>query len=87
MAKTTSSTGSEPNVIDNVDYSETTEIFLQGQSSDTHLHDAELGDETINSGLSHSVNTTPEMTRFRGAKVCSKWLQERIDDHTIGLKV
>ena len=35
------------------------------------------------------------MTRFRGAKVCRKWLQERIDDHsiqsdckcTIGLKV
>ena len=34
------------------------------------------------------------MTRFRGAKVCSKWLQERIDDHnkqsdykcTIGLQ-
>ena len=21
------------------------------------------------------VNTTPQMTRFRGAKVCSKWLQ------------
>ena len=42
-----------------------------------------------------SVNTTPQMTRFRGRKVCSKWLQERIDDHniqsdykcTIGLKV
>ena len=41
------------------------------------------------------VNTTPQMTRLRGAKVCSKWLQERIDDHniqsgykcTIGLKV
>ena len=40
-------------------------------------------------------NTTPQMTRFRGAKVCGKWLQERIDDHsiqsdykcTIGLKV
>ena len=29
------------------------------------------------------VNTTPQMTRFRGAKVCSKWLQERIDDHNI----
>ena len=23
------------------------------------------------------------MTRFRGAKVCNKWLQERIDDHRI----
>ena len=29
------------------------------------------------------VNTTPQMTRFRGARVCSKWLQERIDDHNI----
>ena len=27
------------------------------------------------------VNTTPQVTRFRGAKVCSKCLQERIDDH------
>ena len=35
LAKTTSSTGYEPNVIDNFDYSETTEIFLQEQSSDT----------------------------------------------------
>ena len=26
------------------------------------------------------VYTTPQMTRFRGAKVCSKWLQERSDD-------
>ena len=32
---------------------------------------------------SPSENTTPQMTRFRGAKVCSKWLQERIDDHNI----
>ena len=30
-----------------------------------------------------NVNTTPQMTRFRGAKVCIKWLQERIDDHNI----
>ena len=35
LAKTTSSTGYEPNVIDNFDYSETTEIFFQEQSSDT----------------------------------------------------
>ena len=27
----------------------------------------------------HLVNTTPQMTCFRGAKVCNKWLQERID--------
>ena len=30
-----------------------------------------------------SVSTTPQMSRFRGAKVCSKWLQERSDDHNI----
>ena len=29
------------------------------------------------------VNTTPQMTRFRGAKVCSTWLQERSNDHNI----
>ena len=30
-----------------------------------------------------SVNTTPQMTRFRDAKVCNNWLQVRIDDHRI----
>ena len=29
------------------------------------------------------VNTTPQMTLFRGAKACSKWLQERSDDLNI----
>ena len=29
------------------------------------------------------VRTTPQMTRFRDAKVCSNWLQIRIDDHRI----
>ena len=29
------------------------------------------------------VNTTPQMTHFRDAKVCNKWLQVRIDDHRI----
>ena len=33
--------------------------------------------------LQSCVNTTPQMTRFRGAKVCSKWLQEGIDDRNI----
>ena len=33
--------------------------------------------------LLFGVNTTPRTNRFRGAKVCSKWLQERIDDHNI----
>ena len=30
-----------------------------------------------------SVNTTPQMTRFRDAKVCNNWLQKRIDDHRV----
>ena len=29
------------------------------------------------------VSTTPQMPCFRGAKVCSKWLQERRDDQSI----
>ena len=29
------------------------------------------------------VKTTPQMTRFRDAKVCNYWLQIRIDDHRI----
>ena len=55
LAKTTSSTGYEPDVIDNFDYSVTSETFLQEQSSDTmhsYLHDAELSDETIGKALS-----------------------------------
>ena len=45
----------EPKVIDNLDNSEATEIFLQEQSSDTmpsYLHDAELSDETLGRALS-----------------------------------
>ena len=30
-----------------------------------------------------SVSTTPQMTCLRGAKVCSKWLQEKCDDKII----
>ena len=30
-----------------------------------------------------AVNTAPQTNLFRGAKVCSKWLQERTDDHNI----
>ena len=44
LAQTTSSTDYESYVFGNFDHSETTEIFLQAQSSDTissHLHDAE----------------------------------------------
>ena len=29
------------------------------------------------------VKTTPQLTRFRDAKVCNNWLQIRIDDHRI----
>ena len=29
------------------------------------------------------VNTTPQMTRFRDAKVCNNWPQIRIYDHRI----
>ena len=29
------------------------------------------------------VNTTPQMNRFRGAAMYTKWLQERSDDHNI----
>ena len=55
LAKTTSSTAYEPDVIDNFDYSVTSETFLQELSSDTmpsYLHDAELSDETIGKALS-----------------------------------
>ena len=48
-------TGYEPKLFDDFHYSETTEIFLQEQSSDTmpsYLHDAELSDETIGRALS-----------------------------------
>ena len=30
-----------------------------------------------------AVNTRPQMTRFRDAKVCNNWLQMKIDDHRI----
>ena len=55
MVNAASPTGYELNVIDNFDFSETTEIFFQEQSSDTmpsYLHDAELSDETIGRALS-----------------------------------
>ena len=48
-------TGYEPNFFDDFHYSETTEFFLQEQSSDmrpSYLHDAELSDDTIDRALS-----------------------------------
>ena len=55
-------TGYEPKLFDNFHYSETTEIFLQEQSSDTmpsYLHDAELSDETIGRALSSQEREEP----------------------------
>ena len=40
-------------------------------------------EEAVNHGDVQILHTTPQMTRFRGAIVCSKWLQQRIDDHNI----
>ena len=37
--------------------------------------------ETKNEGGRVCVITTPQMTRFRDAKVRNNWLQKRIDDH------
>ena len=55
MANNTPLRGYEPNILDDLHYSETTEIFLQEQSSDTmpsYLHDAEISDDTIGRALS-----------------------------------
>ena len=60
LANNTPLTGYEPNILDDFHYSETTEIFLQEQSSDTmpsYLHDAELSDETIGIALSSPLFT------------------------------
>ena len=53
-------TGYEPNFFDDFHYSETTEIFLQKQSSNTkpsYLHDAEITDDTIGRALSSPLST------------------------------
>ena len=62
MAKTTSSTGYEPNVIDNFDYSETFTAIFQNESVDvetepSHSFDAELDDELIRNSLSSPLFT------------------------------
>ena len=44
------------------------------------------GSFTADGGLlqpTEGVKTTPQMTRFRNAKVCNNWLQIRVDDHRI----
>ena len=53
-------TGYEPNFFDDFHYSETTDIFLQEQPSDTRpsfLHDAEISDDTIGKALSSPLFT------------------------------
>ena len=62
VAKTTSSTGYEPNVIDNSDYSETYTAIFQNESVDidtepSHSFDAELDDELIKKGQSSQLFT------------------------------
>ena len=55
LAENAPLTGYEPNILDDFHYSETTEIFFHGQSSDTlpsYLFDTELSDETIGRALS-----------------------------------
>ena len=52
-------TGYKPNLLDDFHHSETTEIFLQEQSSDSrpaNLHDAELSDESIGRALSSPLS-------------------------------
>ena len=50
-------------------------LFWQVQQERKNVTNPQLGTSI--------VNTTPQMTRFRDAKVCNNWLQERIDDHRI----
>ena len=53
-------TGYEPNIIDNYQISETTEIFIQESSSDSrpsNLHDFEIDDYTIGRALSSPLFT------------------------------
>ena len=62
VAKTTSSTGYEPNVIDNSDYSETYTAIFQNESVDidtepSYSFDAELDDELIKKGQSAQLFT------------------------------
>ena len=62
MARTTSSTGYEPNVIDSFDYSETCTAIMQNESVDidtepSYSFDAELDDELIRKALSSPLFT------------------------------
>ena len=60
LAENNSLTGCEPNLIDNYQISETTEIFMQESSSDSrplNLHDLEIDDYTIGRALSSPLFT------------------------------
>ena len=62
VAKTTSSTGYEPNVIDNFDYSDTYAVVFQNESVDvdtepSHSFDAELDDELFKKAPSSPLFT------------------------------
>ena len=62
MANTTSSSGYEPNVIDNFDYSETYTAIFQNESVNidtepSYSCDAELDDELIGKALSSPLFT------------------------------
>ena len=62
MAKTTSSTGYERNVIDNFDFSETYTAIFQNESVDidtepSYSFDAELDDELLRKALSSPLFT------------------------------
>ena len=68
MADNAPLTGYEPNFFDDFHYSETTDIFLQEQSSDTrpsYLHDEEISDDTIGGALS-----SPDELITLKTKVC-----------------
>ena len=38
-------------------------------------------DAAVEKRRANRAKTTPQMTRFRDAKVCNNWLQIRINDH------
>ena len=52
-------------------------------NSITLLHIGRLQLTAVFCNRRGGVNTTPQMTRFRGDKVCSKWPQERSDEQSI----
>ena len=72
-------TGSEPNQLDNFDYSETLAAIFQNESVDIDTEPS----YSCDAGDAELVKTTPQMTRFRNAKVCNNLATDEIDDHRI----